>query len=196
MSLRAILSARLSLLLGIAVSFPCSGATSQEASDGIVTVGPSADQSSPAAPIGDGAFSSSAPAAANRSFDGINIQRSIGHGSPLWAVPLTSLTATRERPIFSPSRRPPAVVDAAPLQAPPPSVNYQSPQPLLSLVGAIAGGAEGIAIFLDETTKGIVRLKTGESHSGWILRSVQGREATLQRGGEIAVVAIPNPPAN
>src|SRR5215831_17659551 len=29
-------------------------------------------------------------------------------GNPLWAVPLADLSATRERPIFSPSRRPPA----------------------------------------------------------------------------------------
>ena len=29
-------------------------------------------------------------------------------GNPLWAIPLSSLTATRERPIFLPSRRAPA----------------------------------------------------------------------------------------
>src|SRR6516165_2807674 len=28
-------------------------------------------------------------------------------GNPLWAVPLRSLSVTSERPIFSPSRRPP-----------------------------------------------------------------------------------------
>src|SRR3954451_20914176 len=30
-------------------------------------------------------------------------------GNPLWAVPLSSLTATRERPIFLPSRRAPSL---------------------------------------------------------------------------------------
>ena len=29
-------------------------------------------------------------------------------GNPLWAIPVSSLTATRERPIFPPSRRAPA----------------------------------------------------------------------------------------
>src|ERR1700756_873862 len=29
-------------------------------------------------------------------------------GNPLWGIPLRVLTATRERPLFSPSRRPPA----------------------------------------------------------------------------------------
>ena len=39
-------------------------------------------------------------------------------GNPLWAIPLRALTVTRDRPIFSPSRRPPAAaVIAAP--APP-----------------------------------------------------------------------------
>src|SRR5438045_3679915 len=31
-------------------------------------------------------------------------------GNPLWTIPLASLTATRERPIFTPSRRPPPPV--------------------------------------------------------------------------------------
>ena len=33
--------------------------------------------------------------------------------NPLWAIPLTQLSATRERPIFSPSRRPPPAAVAA-----------------------------------------------------------------------------------
>jgi general secretion pathway protein N len=63
------------------------------------------------------------------------------------------------------------------------------------LVGAIAADGEGIAVFVDESTRGVVRLKTGEGHSGWILRTVTGREATLQRDQEIAVFAIANAPA-
>src|SRR6201995_4331257 len=33
--------------------------------------------------------------------------------NPLWAIPLTKLSGTRDRPIFSPSRRPPPPVVAA-----------------------------------------------------------------------------------
>ena len=40
------------------------------------------------------------------------------NGNPLWAIPLSALTATQERPLFSASRRPPIV--AAPIAAPPP----------------------------------------------------------------------------
>ena len=64
-------------------------------------------------------------------------------------------------------------------------------RPPLALVGAIAEEHEGIAIFLDETTKRIIRLKTGESHDGWTLRSVRGREVTLQKDHQTAVVGLP-----
>src|SRR5262245_13797637 len=39
-------------------------------------------------------------------------------GNPLWAIPMSSLPVTRERPLFLPSRRPPA----APAVAGPPVV--------------------------------------------------------------------------
>jgi general secretion pathway protein N len=118
-------------------------------------------------------------------------------GNPLWAIPLRSLSLTRERPIFSPSRRPPppAVAGPPPVEAAPPPPPPAGPdRPLLSLVGAVAGETEGIAIFLDETTKDIVRLRTGETHpSGWTLRSVRGREATLQKDRESVTLALPAP---
>ena len=116
-----------------------------------------------------------------------------GHGNALWAIPLPSLTATEERPIFSPSRRPPVVIEVATAQ-PKPSRD-QPRRPLLSLVGAIAGDSDGIGIFLDEATKRVIRVKTGESYSGWTLRSVTTREAILQKGPESAVFSLPNPPA-
>ena len=43
--------------------------------------------------------------------------------NPLWAIPMSSLAATRNRPLFTPSRRPPAPVVAnapPPLRPPPP----------------------------------------------------------------------------
>ena len=116
-----------------------------------------------------------------------------GRGNALWALPLASMTATEERPIFSPSRRPPVVIELASAQ-PKPSVD-QPRRPLLSLVGAIAGDSDGIGIFVDEATKRVIRVKTGESYGGWTLRSVTTREATLQRGRENAIFSLPNPPA-
>ena len=45
---------------------------------------------------------------------------SVPSANPLWTIPLSSLTATRERPLFSPSRRPPQSVVVAKAPPPPP----------------------------------------------------------------------------
>src|SRR5262249_34156144 len=109
-----------------------------------------------------------------------------GRGNRLWVIPLTSLTASLERPIFSPTRRrPPLAVKPAPTQSP------STVQPLLALVGAIAGENDGVAIFLDGTTKGIIRLKTGEHHAGWTLQEVKAREAILEKEQNTAILALP-----
>jgi len=116
-------------------------------------------------------------------------------GNPLWAIPLKSLTATRERPIFLPSRRAfaPAVAGPPPPPPAPPAPPKEPDRPRLALVGAVVGEAEGIAVFLDQTNQAIVRLRTGENHSGWVLRSVRGREATLQKDRETVLLALPAP---
>jgi hypothetical protein len=117
-------------------------------------------------------------------------------GNPLWAISVTSLSATRERPIFQPSRRPPTPAVAGPLSVvpdrpPPPPTQPDRPQ--LALVGAVVGNTESIAVFMDGSTRGFVRLKTGDGHAGWILRSVKGREAILQKGIETVILALPAP---
>jgi general secretion pathway protein N len=68
-------------------------------------------------------------------------------------------------------------------------------QPPLALVGAIAGENDGVAIFRDGNSTGLIRLKTGESYSGWILQAVKPREAVLQNEQKKATLALPNPPA-
>jgi hypothetical protein len=108
-------------------------------------------------------------------------------GNPLWAVPLSSLTPTRERPLFSPTRRPPPLPIGTSLQ---PQQSPAAIRPPLSLVGAIAGDTDGIAIFVDEATKSMIRVRTGESYQGWTLRSVQKREATLQSDRQTAVLEL------
>ena len=105
-------------------------------------------------------------------------------GNPLWAIPLSTLTNTRERPLFTPSRRPPAPAVVA---VPPPVQPIQAPvkvaQPLnLALIGTVVGNNESIGVFLDHASDRLIRLKTGESHSGWVLRSVQPQEVTLAKG--------------
>jgi general secretion pathway protein N len=120
-------------------------------------------------------------------------------GNPLWAIPLKSLTATRERPLFSPSRRPPprpvTSFAAPPKPAEPALPPAEPPRPQLALIGVIAGEQDGVAVLLDEMTKEVVRLRKNEGHGGWILRSIKGREATLQRDAFTAVLTLPAPGA-
>src|SRR5205085_12702922 len=85
-------------------------------------------------------------------------------GNPLWAIPLSTLSATRERPLFTPSRRPPAPAIAGPPPVEPVAAPAAPPpepdRPQLTLVGAVAGDSGGIAIFIDQATNDVVRLRT------------------------------------
>jgi hypothetical protein len=112
-------------------------------------------------------------------------------GNAVWATPLSKLSMTRDRPIFSPSRRPP------PLPARPaiakPAEPTEPERPPFTLVGTVAGEDGGIAVFVERATETIVSLHMNESHQGWILRSVQGREVTLQNGRKSSVLALAPP---
>jgi general secretion pathway protein N len=100
------------------------------------------------------------------------------------------LSATRERPLFSPSRHPPAVTIAAPPPSQPPKV--EAPQkPQLRLVGTVIGSTGSIGVFTDQATKKIVRLRIGEGHDGWILHAIDEREATFERDRHEVTLALP-----
>jgi hypothetical protein len=107
-------------------------------------------------------------------------------GNPLWELPVGELTQTRARPLFSPSRRPPPAPVVA-LSSPPierTSARESAPDhPLLTLLGTIVGESVEIGIFADETANDVIRLKSGDVHEGWTLRSARGRVATFEKEG-------------
>jgi general secretion pathway protein N len=110
--------------------------------------------------------------------------RSLPAGNPLWSIPLSVLSATQERPIFSASRRPPPRAVVAPVElasAPQPEKQAEPERLALTLIGAVVGDSDAIAVFLDRTSQKIVRLRQGDTHSGWVLSAVQGREVTLKK---------------
>jgi hypothetical protein len=115
--------------------------------------------------------------------------------NPLWAIPLSALSGTRDRPIFSASRRPipPAVAPAAVPKVAAVPRPREPERPQLSLVGTIASGDEGFGIFLEQSTKAALRLKVGDDYQGWKLRSVHGREATLEKDQQVVTLALPQP---
>ena len=116
--------------------------------------------------------------------------------NPLWAIPLSALAVTRGRPLFTPSRRPPAPMVAnapvaAPVRPPPPPAVPEHPN--LTLIGTVAGGSESMAVFIDNSTREAVRLRTGEGHMGWILQSVEPRSVTLQKNDRTETLELPKP---
>jgi hypothetical protein len=107
-------------------------------------------------------------------------------GNPPLAVPLSVLPETLTRPALSPSRHPPPsavliALPAAPTKADPPSKS-EPDHPFLTLVGTIVGRSMEIGFFIDDESQDVIRLKTGQVHGGWVLRSVSGRAANFERG--------------
>ena len=115
-------------------------------------------------------------------------------GNPLWAIPLSVLTATQERPIFSASRRPAQRAAVAPpvnqASVPPPQKAAAPERPPLALIGAVVGEGDAIAVFLDQTNQKIVRLHQGESHAGWELSAVAPREVTFKKDGRTEILTL------
>jgi hypothetical protein len=116
-------------------------------------------------------------------------------GNPLWAIPLSTLSATRDRPLFSSSRRPPPAVAAA--LPPPPPIMAEPPAPPLpppfTLLGTIVGSRLRLAVFLNDRSKAVTRIREGESDSGWTLRSVDQRSVILENDGRMVTVELPIP---
>jgi hypothetical protein len=113
--------------------------------------------------------------------------------NPLWGISLKSLSATRERPLFTPSRRPPVRAVAPPAVAPVVRAPTESVPPPLDLLGLVIGTDDGYAVFINTATHDIVRLRRGEGYEGWILKSVKGREVELEKNLRTLVVAFPQP---
>jgi general secretion pathway protein N len=121
-------------------------------------------------------------------------------GNPLWAIALSDLPETHARPLFSPSRRPPAAPVLAALTSSPampaPRPKAGPDHPLLTLVGTIVSRSVAIGVFVDETSHDVIRLRAGDARDGWTLSAVVGRAALFQKKGHRdATLALPAPGA-
>ena len=94
-------------------------------------------------------------------------------------------------PMNDPNAAVAPVAVAKPPAPPPQPLRVERPQ--LSLVGTIAGSDQSFGIFVDQTTKAVLRLKIGEDYQGWRLHAVQGREATLMRDQQTIMLSLPQP---
>jgi hypothetical protein len=94
---------------------------------------------------------------------------------PSYAMaPLEDFSAILERPLFSPTRRPPAEGVAA----------VVAPEPVLqvTLVGVIISSEEQIAIIKLKDGNRFARLSLGDSFEGWILETIEPSRITFRRG--------------
>lgn len=114
-------------------------------------------------------------------------------GNPLWALPLRKLSATRERPLFSPSRRPPApVIATAPAPAPVVALPPPAPEaPPLALVGTIIGETEKFAILVNLTSNETKRVREGQEEAGWLVREVELRAAIVEKNHRSVTLDLP-----
>ncbi len=106
-----------------------------------------------------------------------------GQAAPLPALPgqlsfampaADTFSTILERPLFSPTRRPPAEG----------TVTIESSEPELeaTLVGIIISAEEQIAIVKPTDGTRFARLSLGDSFHGWILESIEPNRVTFRRG--------------
>jgi general secretion pathway protein N len=115
-------------------------------------------------------------------------------GNPLWEIPLSSLSATRERPLFSASRRPPVV--AAPIVAPQKHEVLAPPppeRPLLTLVGTIVSRKASVAMLQGSNAEVISRLRVGQENNGWQVRGIGLRSIIVEKGAQSVELDLPRP---
>jgi general secretion pathway protein N len=117
-------------------------------------------------------------------------------GNPLWAVPLNALSATRDRPLFSASRRPPIV--PVPMAAAPPKQEAVAPppppeRPLVTLIGTIVSPRASLAMLQGSSSEAISRLRIGEENDGWRVRGIDLRSIVVEKGEQSVKLDLPRP---
>jgi hypothetical protein len=110
--------------------------------------------------------------------------------NPLAAQSMERLSATVDRPLFSPSRRPtlipPVGQDAEPPQAPPP------PPPSLVLSGVVMDGQSARVVVLVGAEGRILHARIGDEIDGWKVSQIEGRRLVLSLGGRFATFTLFN----
>jgi general secretion pathway protein N len=99
--------------------------------------------------------------------------------NPLMRLSLDQLSATRERPLFAPTRRPPppppaTVGSADPLPPPPPD------PPTLSLFGIVKDTDGASALVRAQTSDKVQRLRVGDKLQGWEVARIEERQLVLE----------------
>ena len=190
---RKMKSRRSAVLVSVLSAFFAGGvAFGQAPSQGLGSDGPLGDQAAPAGRP-SAAQAEGASLQPHRKPSGVGVAQS-SQGNPLWTIPLASLHSSRERPLFSASRRPPPpfVAQAPKVSIPTAPQPAKAPEkPQVTLVGTVHGPSVEMGVFVDETDKSLLRLRVGQSVRGWTVHSVEPRTATLEKAEQQIKVDLP-----
>jgi hypothetical protein len=102
---------------------------------------------------------------------------------------LDDLRQTRERPLFSATRRPPPKIDlsqaAAPAPPPPPIV-----PPAVTLIGVVLGAKDRAVIVQEKAATKPVRVTVGDDIEGWRVDSITSRSFVLKDGNRAVTLTF------
>jgi hypothetical protein len=126
----------------------------------------------------------------------INTKTPAVSGNPVAEVPLDRLSDTRNRPVFSPSRRPPAP------PAPPDTAVHveRAPEPLalpsppgVALFGIVVGAQDARAFIATGAANRIIGVRAGDDVSGWTVTAITQRDLVLSRAERSATFTLFSP---
>jgi len=111
-------------------------------------------------------------------------QQAAASPNPLSGLDLGRFAATRDFPLFTPSRTPPSVdtpVEPEVAVVVPEAPVYTTPEPPpFKLIGIVVSGSEQVALLADESTGEIHRFGAGDGYEGWIMQIVDARTVQFQ----------------
>lgn len=107
--------------------------------------------------------------------------------NPLEAQPFDRLSATRDRPVFSPTRRPTPPPPPPPPEQPPAAFVPQPPN--LTLVGIVVDDEGARALIRSSATKAD-RVQVGDDIGGWKVAQIDGRRMVLSLDGRFATFTL------
>jgi hypothetical protein len=117
--------------------------------------------------------------------------------NPFRNIPLESLSATKERPLFSVTRRPPPSAAPTLAQASPRPAQARAPAPSkpdgppLALIGTITGAGRPVAVLFNKLTRVVSTTHEGDEALGWRITTVSSRSATAEKDGVSVTLNLP-----
>lgn len=100
---------------------------------------------------------------------------------------LEDLSETRDRPLFSPTRRPPPVAEPEPepvvVEEPEEDAPPADP-PKIRLAGVVLGGTAPVALIEDYDTETLLPFRSGAVIAEWTLATIEPRAIVLRHGDQ------------